>query len=446
MKSVLIKLIFALTIILVSHTYIAKNNFADAHSRCHSSCKCDYTCKPKIKECSKEACECQSKQDTPVTTQLITDEFIQHREWIVKSVWEAHLLPAMLMMTEQISAVAMHQMFAVGALFDAKHQLETQRIIETMQAEAHKKYQPDETLCQVGTNTRSLAASDRNADLTQFSLAKVMLGRGLLNGDGISGGGPRDDVRSRMANFKENYCNEADFGNGMGNLCDVSNPARINRDIDFVMAVDQEKTLNIDFSEPEAETDETDVVALAYNLYGQRLFPYLQGDKIALPDGRLITEGAYVYMDMRALLAKRSVAQAAFAAQAAMRSEGTEDVKPYLSAILTEMGIPEAEVDTIIGERPSYNAQMELLTKTLYQTPNFYAELYGKPANIDRKIASMQAVGLMQRRDMYRSSLRREAIEAVLLEGALEDLEAKVRNDISATLANNPVLNIEGLE
>lgn len=445
MKNALIRLFIIFAFLLIGITHTSNSNTANAHS-CSTFCKCNVTCKSKIKDCAKNACVCQSDKDTPITKQHITDEFIQHRKWIVESLWEAHLLPAMMLMTEQISAVAMHQMFAVGAMFDAKHQLETQRIIEDMQATAHKTYQPDETLCQVGTNTRSLAASDRNTDLTQYALAKTLLERGLLNGDGISGGGPRDDTRSRMAHFKKTYCDKSGFDGGMTNVCNISEPSQINRDINFIAAIDQEKTLNIDFSEAAVDTDETDVIALAHNLYGQKLFPYLQGDKLALPDGRLIRDNAFVYMDMRALMAKRSVAQAAYVAQAALKSEGTQDVKPYLTAILKEMGIPETEIDLIIGERPSYHAQMELLTKILYQTPNFYAELYGKPTNIDRKVVSMQAIGLMQRRDMYRSNLRREAIEAVWLEGALEDLEGKADNDIAQTLASNPVLDIKGLD
>lgn len=440
------KLFILISILLISITIDLSLNKAHADFKCRDSCKCEVTCKPKLIECSEEACECQSSKDTPVTTQHITDEFIQHRKWIVKSVWEAHVLPAMMLMTEQISAVAMQQMFAVGTLFDAKHQLETQRILQTMKAQAHKDYHPSKGMCEFGTNTRSLAASDRNADLTQVSLAKRMLDRVLLSGDGISGGGPRDDIRSRLANFKTNYCNAADYGNGMGNLCDVENPARLNKDLDFTKTIDQQQTLEVDFSQPNATADETDVIALATNLYGQDLFPYVRGDKLALPDGRLIRNGAFAYMDVRALHAKRSVAQAAYAAQAAMRSAGTDDVQPYLQAILEEMGIAEEIATEMIGDRPSYHAQMELLTKTLYQTPNFYTDLYDKPANIDRKIVSMQALGLMQRRDVYRSALRREAIEAVWLEGELETLEDIANNRIRETLSDNKVLDLEGLD
>jgi hypothetical protein len=412
----------------------------------YSNCACQVTCKPKITECSKGGCECQSNKETPIDIQHITDEFIQHRKWLIKVVWEAHVLPSMMLMTEQISAVAMQQMLIVGTFFDAKHQLESQRLLQELQAQAHKDYHPSKGMCEFGTNTRSLAASSRNSDLTQIAIAARATQRNLLNGDGMGGNGRRGDSKTRLAEFKSTYCNKADYGNGRPLHCNATNPKRINRDIDFTAAMDQKNTLKIDFSKPSGTTDEADILALSTNLYGQNLLPYISENKLALNDGRVIRKGTFAYMQLRALMAKRSVAQAAFAAQAAMKSQGTKSVAPYMQAILEEMGITDKDALEMVGNRPSYEAQMRLLTKTLYQTPNFYTELYDKPTNIDRKIVSMQAVDLMQRRDVYRSNLRREAIEAVWLETALSDLEEEVKNDIRQTSSNNQILDIKGLE
>jgi hypothetical protein len=412
----------------------------------YSNCACGFTCEAKITECSKGSCECQSNKDTPITIKHITDEFIQHRKWLIKVLWEAHVLPSMMLMTEQISAVAMQQMLILGTLFDAKHQLESQRLLQDLQAQAHKDYQPSKGMCQFGTNTRSLAASDRNVDLTQIAIASRATQRNLLNGEGISGGGPRNDSKNRLVQFKSTYCNKADYGNGMGLLCKTTNVDRINRDIDFTAAMDQESTLEIDFSDSETTANEADVMALSANLYGHELFPYIYEGRLALRDGRVIRKGTFAYMKIRALMAKRSVAQAAFAAQAAMKSQGTKSVAPYMQAILEEMGIKEEDAIEMVGDRPSYEAQMTLLTKTLYQTPQFYTELYDKPTNIDRKIVSMQAVNLMQRRDAYRSNLRREAIEAVWLETALSDLEEEVKNNIYETASDNKIIDINGLD
>ena len=100
---------------------------------------------------------------------------------------------------------------------------------------------------------------------------------------------------------------------------------------------------------------------------------------------------------------------------------------------MKEMGIQdEDEIKAYLGERPSYYAQMEVLTKKLYQNPVFYTELYDKPANVERKTVAMQAIELMQRRDMYRSVLRSEATLSVMLETALaEQDQEKVTNEIN---------------
>lgn len=449
----LLLFIMCLIITFVVCASLPINKNANAHPpgglTCGSAhgtdCKCDVTCKPRIEECSQQSCECQSNEDTPVTIDHITDEFILHRRWLIKSVWEAHMLPAMMLMTEQISAMALQQMAIIGTMFDAKHQLETQRLLQDMQAQAHKDYQPSKGMCEFGTNTRSLAASDRNSDLTQIAIAARQQSRNLLNGDGISGSGIRDDSRSRMAMFRNFYCNKADAGNGMDTLCNNTDTTRMNRDVNFTDVINQENTLEIDYSDAAITADETDVLALISNLYGEELIPYIPEDKMATQDGRVIKQGASAYMDARALHAKRSIAEASFAAQAAMRAQGTSNIQPYMQAILEEMGIPEDQALERLGERPSYKAQMELLGKTLYQTPNFYTELYDKPSNIERKIVAMQAIELMQRRDAYRSKLRREANEALILETYLIEEQREIENIIGDVSANNPILDVQGL-
>lgn len=439
-------LLFACALIFV-FSAVAAISFKDIKpvQANHKCCTCGSTCSPWLSNCAQSACQCQSSQDTVVTVSHITEEFIKHREWLVKIVWEAHVLPAMMLMTEQVTTVAMQQMLIVGTFFDAKHQLETQRLLQEMQAQAHKDYQPSVGMCQFGTTTRSLAASDRNADLTQIGLAARASQRQLLSGDAISTGGDVSDLNARFAQFMKTYCNPGDFGNGMARVCMSSTPERYNRDINFKDLIDSTYTLEIDLSNPAASIDEEDVLALSANLYGNKIMRRIPEDKMADKDGNIIDLGAFAYMDTRALAAKRSVAQAAFAAQAAMRAQGEEGVMPYMEAILKEMGIGEAEVKKMVGTRPSYHAQMELLTKKLYQTPNFYSELYDKPTNIDRKNVSMQAIGLMQKRDMYRSQLRSEAISAVLLETYIEDMADEDKNNTISIPAGTPILKIPGL-
>ncbi len=75
----------------------------------------------------------------------------------------------------------------------------------------------------------------------------------------------------------------------------------------------------------------------------------------------------------------------------------------------------------MLGDKPSYFAQMDVLTKKIYQDPYFYADLYDKPANVMRKNVAMRAINNIQKRDIYRSLLRSEAIMSVWLESEIEE-------------------------
>jgi hypothetical protein len=73
-----------------------------------------------------------------------------------------------------------------------------------------------------------------------------------------------------------------------------------------------------------------------------------------------------------------------------------------------------------------------MLTRTALQNPAFYTNLYDKPANVKRMSVGLSAIGLMQLRDRYESSLRREMLLSQLVEQALTDQAARV----NATLQN----------
>lgn len=94
-----------------------------------------------------------------------------------------------------------------------------------------------------------------------------------------------------------------------------------------------------------------------------------------------------------------------------------------MKAFIRELGLPgmtDAEIHAYLGERPSYYAQMEVLTKKIYESPNFYTNLYDKPENVDRIGAAIDAIGLMSMRDRFDSSLRREMLTGLLVEDALQ--------------------------
>ncbi len=395
----------------------------------------------------------ETNDSRDIINEFVTDEFVAHRQWYIAVLWEDNILPAMMLMADQLSAVSMHQTMLIGAMMDGKHQMETQRVLQTIRAKAHKDYHPSNGMCEFGTNVRSLAASERKSELNAHVMSQRSQDRALGNTNVAGASGPDDDFDNRLEQYKRTYCDPMDSNKGLQLLCDhdgagagtavgATDLRRVNKDVDYVRTVEFPNTLNIDFTDTALQDEEEDIMALASNLYGNVVF-----SRIVSPE-RLanVEKGAALrsaYIDMRALLAKRSVAENSFNAITSMKAAGTAGSNAFLEAILEELGVDSSGTEvtqSLLGFDPasagtigpSYHAQMELLTKKIYQNPDFYTNLYDKPANVERKKVAMQAIGLMQKFDLYKSYLRNEANLSVLLELAVVDLQEATENAMSS--------------
>lgn len=407
------------------------NSQEQQQQNANNSGKCDKTCT--------DFCTCHDPivQNHKNIRAHMTNEFEAYRTWLVSTWYITNMVPALMIMTNQMTTVALQQIEILGTFLDAKHQLETQRLFQQLTARAHKDYQPSEGMCEFGTATRSLAASERRADLGQVAFSQRQLKRQLGGGDVLTKEGELSDRASRLNQFLNEYCDKYDNGIGADNkrgleaLCKKSiKPERKNKDIDYTRTIDSALTLDVDFTKPANTDDEKDIFALTNNLYAHEAPEKIVRTKLASSNGDIRPDGYPLYMDLRAITAKRSVAQSSMTALASMKSKGAAEVAPFIKKFVEEIGLDKTEINKLIGDEPSYFAQMEVLTKIIYENPNFYADLYDKPVNVERKIAAMEAVGLMQDRDIYKSLLRSEAILAVYLETMLTPEQDKVSGRI----------------
>lgn len=382
--------------------------------------------------------QCQEVEDTIIpddhengeTTILanMREDFHQHREWIV-NVYLPMLLPGYMLMTEQMSAAAMWQMLLVGKLFDSKLHLESQRLFNELQNEAAKDYYPSDSFCWFGTNTRSLSNSEALARANQTTLNRVSITRqlGELNSNS-SYTNVAQDKRGRWEQFMSDYCDphDNDFNGGTTGLVDAcgagaANPYRANIDVDFQRLIEEPRFLDLDFSDANLTDDEEDVMALANNLYGHNPITIALGSSLK-------DTTQHKYFTLRALAAKRNVASNSYNAIVGMKSRGSGGgaSAEYLKAIVADLGMANADVEEIMGESPSYYAQLEALGKKIFQNTDFFTDLYDKPANVKRKQAAMNAVELMLDRAIFESELRQEIILSVLLSSYLENEKEQV--------------------
>ncbi len=420
-------------------------------------------------------------------------------EWMIEEFFEPLVVTAMADMATQMGAVAMQYTHIIGSFLDAQTQMETQRLYRKLQFEAHQDYHPSEDFCWFGTNIRSLAGTESKARYNTLALSRLSIARqtGVYNTAGAEN--VRGDYEARWDHFVETYCDGRDnnaqtdglnptlvSGTGLLLACDhdgsgagtdvgvdLTESRRINRDLEYTRLIDDPRTIDVDFTNDDLDSDtivytagvmqpdmEEDVLALSKNLYGHQT---LSRELSMVEMGR--ENAQRIYTTLRSIVAKRTVAQASFNAIVGLKSAGTSDVDPldvvptlngttyvnierqtqrYMAAIMKQLFPVEGNSLTIagvnfsggnifdlIGYNPSYYSQLEILAKRIYQNPDFYANLYDTPANVARKKVAMQAIELMVDRAIYESQLRREMSVSVLLASRLRSSHRLVNKEVS---------------
>ena len=390
------------------------------------------------------------------------EEFLNMEEnFIVKEFFEEFWLKALAELTEFLDAFGMYQVEIVGAFFDAKNQLETSRLIFKLQAEAHRDYHPSDDFCWFGTNSRSLASSESRARLNLLALSQRAMERQLGYKDNSASISVAKDKDARWRQFVDTYCDPKDNGyedffTGLDQACDrdgagpgtargaVDN-ARTNIDVDYTRLIENPRTLDIDLTyqtpgagpvtPPTLSSDEEDVMAMSSNLYANRV----PSRKL---DFRMLDKypaARSMYAEMRSVVAKRNVALNSFNSIVAMKSSGTSDAVnnattgSYIGAVMKDLmpTATDAEIFEIIGESPSYYAQLEILGKKIYQNPDFFANLYDSPANVERKSVAMKAIELMIDRALFESELRQEMLLSVMLSSELNKRYKSINKKMS---------------
>ncbi len=401
-------------------------------------------------------CKCMDSVHPLDTQEWITDwieinlhlhiELLLHQQiWFDQTFWQQYMLPAFMQMGNQLAAVGAEQVMAIGMFIDAKEQMEAQRLLQELHAKANKEYHPSIGMCEFGTRIKSLASSERKGEMSGLILSERSLDRFLGNKDTGVSGGQKDDIMIRLGAFQDKYCDPSNHNGGLEYICpnniasanpNAARKDRFNKDIDYQRTIQNPWTIDFNLTSGglPSKGDE-DVIAMSNNLYGFDSFNRANFKKLK-NNGWQTNKLQKAYLNMRSVIAKTKVAENSFNAIVALKAEGSTGSYSFLKAYLEELGVPAAEINGFLGANPSYNAQMEILTKKAYQSPTFYTNLYDKPANVERKGVAIQAIGLMQKFDLLKSYLRTEASLSILLELSVDQLQRQVEDNIKA-LGNN---------
>lgn len=337
-----------------------------------------------------------------------------------------HVVKSVKGIAGQLSLAMTESMKALAGVLDAKMQMEAQMAGQRLRAQASKDYQPSEALCEFGTFVRSLPQSEERARFQSLAVNKYFLNEYMGSVNSITAGGTFTDETARLEKFRNAYCDPADNHDGLAVLCahppvsgkkpGAALSERKNIDIDYQRLVLRSATLAIDYNgaadAPQQRLQE-DLLALGRNLYWPRSLKVNGDNKKSV-------------LRARNLYAQLGVAHNSYATLIGLKSQ--EDPAPgaslkgsaFMKVFLKDTGLPADDIEKSLGKNPSYDAQMEVLTKKLFQNPGFFTALYDKPANVDRIGVALDALALMQNRDRYAMALRREMLTSILMENALQ--------------------------
>lgn len=357
----------------------------------------------------------------------LENEFSTHQNWMSNTWWKSNVESGLKSFSDEMRNTVMLEIAAFGSFLDAQNQMGAQRAIQEMAATTLKNYTASDSICKFGTLSRSLALSESKGKLNQLVLSERSQRRQLLQQNMSSADGDSSDSVARLNQFKKTFCDPGDFGGGMKGVCEgTTSDARRNVDINFTRAIDAKPTLNVDFSDTTAPTaDEEDVIALANNLYANKVFERMNVGSL---NNTSTTDRQSTYLDQRSIIAKRSVAENSFNNLVGSKSRGGAGSQAYFVQVLQSLGLSADDAKKYVGDAPSYDAQMEILTKKLYQDPAFYASLMESPANVSRQYAALQSFGLMQKRDIFETVSRSEMLLSLLLEMEIAKYQDNIQN------------------
>lgn len=366
----------------------------------------------------------------------------------VKDSWIAGLKS----MTAQMTATQIQNTGTKGAIMDGVAVNNAILSMQKLQAGAYRDYTPGENLCRFGTLSRSLASADMAAMRQKIAIDTLLLNRENHNGPHGSPYADHDKL-GKLDNLTNLYCNPGDNnGAPVACACDTTKgtctgpiAARSNRDLDFTRLLGSRLTVDLDMTDGMLTPDEQDILGFLTTISA---FPTLPSLSRGASDASLSPRAFLAFQEARKITAQRSLTRATLSHFVGNRAQGggggssgpmiallqelgmsPEDAAQYLKS--DYMSLTANGSDTARTHHPSYEAQMEILTKKIYQNPNYYTGLMDKPTNVTRAQAAQMAIRLMQRRDLYDVITRREMLLSQLLEQRLKTEENRMRTRLA---------------
>jgi len=132
-------------------------------------------------------------------------------------------------------------------------------------------------------------------------------------------------------------------------------------------------TIDVDLIDGVEAEDEEDVIALAKHLYWPTVINFGPEDELNRKPESVL--------DLQRATALKNIAHTSYSNLVALKARaetppsGGSTVEPgwtFMKTLMRDFGVSDTEIESMIGVQPSYWAQMDVLTKKMYQLPSFY--------------------------------------------------------------------------
>jgi hypothetical protein len=335
-----------------------------------------------------------SKDFKETATSEVMDRYQQFRDRILAALngYAERLVPDMQEMSKQLSTAETDQTRAIGAIVDARLELDAARDRALQQMQNIRDFQPSGTACVVDTVGPAQTRGYRLARAVSRSLAHDAQ-RDLGGAEGTAAAnGPGAKIAELHEQYEDTFCDPATGDPG----CDA--PSRLagrNNDLGGLLWGSRQ-TLD-----PDSEDSRLVLEAVTRNVAGPIPPPVLSPSEVASPNG---------IEEMLHRRAKRARINTIYNSIGQMTGERVGGTEANTHEMRTEAGTAPEDAST----NASYREIQEAAARERFTDPKYLFQMVNYPAVIVREQGAVNAMRLMQLNDLYK---RME--ELIFMEGAI---------------------------
>ncbi len=347
---------------------------------------------------------------------IYTDLMVEYYElWLEKIFWEYGIAPALPKMMTQISVANQKKLEITSTILDAEKHSNAQLVMQKQKYESAKSVLPSEEHCEAVTLSAGNIAARESARANVANSMDFM--RQVATSANPVVASPRDYARVTKEHALCRYADRKSAGGKMALVCDSVQPSDEDVERSLIGNLGSKMTF-----------DEEDQQAI--NAHAQSM---MLPNRPANYDPDLLDydEMQVAHMGHRSVASRELLASYCFMKSYEHKFGGEDSMLSYIQAFLTERGLTVAEIEELLGEKPSLYAQKQILVM-LVNNPDFGVSLTDVKENIIRLSNVVKSYSVSTRYDMLESLQCNQMMASQMVLDSLLPKGIAVQQDINS--------------